>query len=53
MMLIELQQAIEGLRFLAVLIQTGELDGNERDYRLGRIISDLEGIADDKSEASQ
>lgn len=52
-MLHELQQAIEGLRFLAVLIQTGELDGYERGYQLERLISDLEGIADDTSEASQ
>lgn len=51
-MLSDLQQAIEGLRFLMMLLQTDDLDAGERDMELERIVTALE-FAAEQAEASQ
>ena len=41
----EIQTVIDQFRFLLVLIETGELDEYEIQYRANCICADLEGIA--------
>lgn len=42
----EIQTAIDQIRFLFVLIETGELEEYEIQYRANCICADLEGIAE-------
>lgn len=49
----ELLQAIEALRYLALLLQTGKLAEHDRDSFSNAILHDLEPIATEQPEASQ